>query len=165
MRSKIDPPIAPTVSFQQELRLEVPLIFGCKEYQEQVILLKRMNLILKKSGIETLFTKLSLEHYEVEMQKKGKIVEDWMRTEHIQWSERALWCTILRHLLGESFRGMSMRLAECQLFRDFCKIKEFEVVRVPGKSTLQVYEQCLPEEKLRMILAQLTLALNDEKKS
>ena len=127
-------------------------------------MLERMNLILKKSGIETLFKELSLEHYEVEMQKEGKIIEDWMRTEHIQWSEQALRCTILRHLFGESFRGMSMRLAECQLFRNCCKIKECEVVRVPGKSTLQVYEQCLPEEKLRMILVQLTLALSDEKK-
>ncbi len=58
-----------------------------------------------------------------------------------------------------------MRLAECQLFRNFCNIKEFEVVRVPGKSTLQVYEQCLPEEKMKMILAQLTLALSDEEKA
>jgi hypothetical protein len=130
----------PTLSFQQELRPELPLILGCREYHDQLLLLKRMNLILKKSGLEKLFTKLSLEHYETELQKEGKVVEDWMRVDHIQWSERALRCTLLRHLLGESFRGMSMRLAECQLFRNFCNIKEFEVVTVPGKSTLQVYE-------------------------
>lgn len=162
---KLDPPIVPTISFQQDLRLEVPLILGCREYQDQLLLLKRMNLILKKSGLEKLFIKLSLEHYEAELQKEGKVVEDWMRVEHVQWSERALRCTVLRHLLGESFRGMSMRLAECQMFRGFCNIEEFEVVRVPGKSTLQVYEQCLPAEKMKMILTKLTLALSDEEKA
>ncbi len=60
---KLDLPIAPTISFQQDLRLEVPLILGCLEYHDQLLLLKRMNLILKKSGLETFFTKLSLEHY------------------------------------------------------------------------------------------------------
>ena len=162
---KLDPPITPTVSFQQELRPVLPLILGCREYQDQVLLLKRTNLILKKSGLENLFVQLSLEHYQAELQKEGKVIEEWMRAERFQWSERALRCTILRHLLGESFRGMSMRLAECQMFRHFCHIKEFEVVRVPGKSTLQVYEQCLPQEKMKMILAQLTLALSDEEKA
>ena len=162
---KINLSTRPTISFQQELRLELPLILGCREYQDQLLLLKRMNLILKKSGLEKLFIQLSLEHYEAELQKEGKSVEDWMRADHMQWSERALRCTLLRHLLGESFRGMSMRLAQCQLFRHFCNVEEFEVVRVPGKSTLQVYEQCLPQEKMKMILAQLTLALSDEEKA
>lgn len=165
MTRKTTPSTHQTVSFQQELRPELPLILGCREYQDQQLLLKRMNLILKKSGLEKFFVQLSWEHHEAELQKEGKVVEESMRAEHLQWSERALRCTILRHLLGESFRGMSMRLAECQMFRHFCNIKEFEVVRVPGKSTLQVYEQCLPEEKLKMILAQLTLALSDEEKA
>ncbi len=122
-------------------------------------------MILKKSGLEKLFVQLSLEHYEAELKKEGTTLEDWMRVDHIQWSERALRCTILRHLLGESFREMSVSLAKCEMFRDFCNIKGFEVIRVPGKSMLQVYEQCLPAEKMKMILTKLTLALSDEEKA
>ena len=34
---------------------------------------------------------------------------------------------------------MSVRLAQCELFRWFCKLPELEAVRVPGKSTLAAY--------------------------
>lgn len=77
-------------------------------------------------------------------------------------SEKALRCTVLKNILGEDYRGMSVRLAQCELFRWFCKLPELEAVRVPGKSTLQEYASWLPHEEMGEVLAQLREAMADE---
>jgi len=74
---------------------------------------------------------------------------------HSERSERASRCTVLRSILGEDYREMSVRLAQYELFRWFCKLPELEVVRVPGKSTLQEYAHWLPQEKMAKVLGQL----------
>jgi len=51
MKKKLDLPIVSTVSLQQELRPELPLVLGCREYNNELLLLKRMNLILKKVAL------------------------------------------------------------------------------------------------------------------
>jgi hypothetical protein len=43
----------------------------------------------------------------------------------------------------------SIRLAECPLYRWFCRIENFGPIRVPSKSTLQDLGQWLPEEEQR----------------
>jgi hypothetical protein len=65
---------------------------------------------------------------------------------------------VLRGLLGEDYRGMSRRLAECPLFRWFCGMEELAAVRVPGKSLLQEYAHWLPEETLRPMIEGLIRA-------
>src|ERR1035437_33437 len=77
-------------------------------------------------------------------------------------SERALRCTVLKNLLGEDYREMSVRLAQCELFRWFCKLPELEAVRVPGKSTLQEYANWLPHEEMVKVLGALREAMADE---
>lgn len=126
---------------------------------------KADELDFEKSGLEKLFVQLSLEHYEKELQKEGKVIEEWMRAEHIKWSKRALRCTILWHLLGESFRGMSMGLAECQMFQLFCKLDDFEKMHIPSRSTLHNYEHWLSQEQIIFVLEKLTVALSDEEKA
>lgn len=158
-------PTSPIVTIQETLRPALPLILGCHEYQEEVLLLKRIDLVLKKSGIQKLFIKLSLEQYEAKIIEKGKEVEDWMRVKYAKQSEQVLRCNVLRMILGESYRGMEKRLAECPLFRQFCQLDEFEMVRIPGKSTLQEYDAWLPLEKMKQIMDALTLALGDEAKA
>jgi hypothetical protein len=64
-------------------------------------------------------------------------------------------------LLGEDYRGMSRRLAECPLFRWFCQIETLGPIRVPGKSTLQEYAQWLPENELREIVGTLLQAAHN----
>jgi len=120
---------------------------------------------LIRSGIQSLFVRLSLEEYEAKMAAEGKKVEGWMKSRYAKKSEQALRCNLVRSTLGESFRGISKRLAECPLFREFCQLDEFEKVRIPGKSMLQEYENWLPLEKMKQVLDALTLALGDEKKA
>ena len=165
MKIETTVPTEQIVSIQETLRPALPLILGCHEYHEQVAHLKRTDRILIRSGIQSLFVRLSLEEYEAKMAAEGKKVEGWMKSRYAKKSEQALRCNLLRSTLGESFRGISKRLAECPLFREFCQLDEFEKVRIPGKSMLQEYENWLPLEKMKQVLDALTLALGDEKKA
>jgi hypothetical protein len=170
MTTKICPPSFHSVTIQETFRPALPVVFGCKDYREQEKLIKRIDLVLSKSGVEKLFVRLSLEQYDVASAKviitdKDRVRVAEQRSRHAQRSEQVLRCNVLRSILGESLRGMSKRLAECPLFRRFCKLEELEMVRVPSKSTLQDYESWLPQEKMKRILDTLTLALSDEKKA
>ena len=53
---------------------------------------------------------------------------------------------MLKNILREDYREMSVRLGQCGLFRWFCKLPEPE--RVPGKSTSQEYANWLLHEKM-----------------
>jgi hypothetical protein len=85
--------------------------------------------------VEKTFVEQSLARYD----QQCPATKTKARQGHQQHSYRAVRCTVLRGLLGEDYRGMSRRLAECALFRWFCGMEELAAVRVPGKSTLQDY--------------------------
>ena len=91
--------------------------------------------------MERRFVGLSLERYRAAAAGPLKAGELAGQSER---SERALRCTVLKNTLGEDYRGVSVRLAQCELFRWFCRLPELEAVRVPGKSTLQEYANWLP---------------------
>jgi hypothetical protein len=163
--TKTTSPTLPNVTIQRSLRPALPLILGCKEYQEEALILERIDTVLRASKLEELFVQLSLEQQIKENKAAGKATNQLQLTKHAQKSEQALRCNILRSILGESFRGMSKRLAQCQLFRWFCHLEELERVLIPSKSTLQAYEQWLPEEIMREVQESLTLALSEEKRA
>lgn len=165
MRFEITTPTQLSVSIQQTLRPVLPVIKGCKEYRDQETLILKIDRLLKVSGIEELFLKLSLEEDEARALASGKQRDEWQRERFAQHSIRALRCVILRHLLGGSLREMSNRLAECQLFQMFCRLTDFERAHIPNRSVLQRYEHWLPQEKMAQILEQLTQVLSDETKA
>ena len=49
------------IEIQEHLRPALPRVIGCKDYQEQEKLLERVDQILKASGVEAKFVRLSLE--------------------------------------------------------------------------------------------------------
>ena len=165
MKIEIDLPTRASVSIQQTLRPVLPVIKGCKEYRDQERLILRIDRLLRVSGIEELFLKLSLEEDEARTLESGKQRDEWQRERFAKHSIRALRCVILRHLLGGSLREMSNRLAECQLFQMFCCLTDFERAHIPSRSVLQRYEHWLPQEKMALILEQLCEVLSDEKKA
>ena len=149
-----------TILIQEHLRPALPKVMGCRDYHEQEQLLVRMDRILRESGAERLFVKLSLAGYEA----KGEVSQrDLVRRS--ERSEKALRCTVLKNILGEDYREMSVRLAQCGLFRWFCKLPELEMVRVPGKSTLQEYATWLPHEEMEKVLGQLREAMANESRA
>jgi hypothetical protein len=151
-----------TILIQERLRPALPTVLGCRDYREQEQLLVRVDRILRESGVERLFVGLSLERYEAAA--AGPVSQrDLVRQS--ERSEKALRCTVLKNILGEDYREMSVRLAQCGLFRWFCKLPELEAVRVPGKSTLQEYANWLPHGEMEKVLGLLREAVSDEQRA
>jgi len=140
---------------QELLRPALPKVLGCVDYLHLERELKRMDQIILTSGIESLFVALSKERYEAQARENGTKPSAKALHRHQLSSRQALRCTILKQLLDHPFRELSVHLAESALMQWFCRIENFGEVRVPSKSTLQVYGQWLEDEQMKMILAQL----------
>ena len=157
-----------TISIQEFLSPALPQVIGCKDYADEERLLKRVDRILTMSGMETLFLRLSMEEFEANANKMvaagEKVLVGPRAIERYQrHSRRALRCTVLKAITHvEGYREMSRSLAKCALYRWFCGCEDFEVIRVPGKSTLQDYSHWLPVEKMDQLLQTLTDAVGDE---
>ena len=152
MKNPLPPLIENILPFQPEFRPALPTVHGNVDYRRFEELLKRIDPILQVSGVESLFAQMSLEDYRACAAAKKVKLDDWMLQRHQRHSRQALRCEVLRKLLGEDFRGMSRRLAECPLFQWFCRIDALDGVKVPGKSVLQTYAHWLEEEKMRQII-------------
>jgi len=142
--------------FQPPLRPALPTVLGNVDYTVFETQLCRMDELLRASGVEKSFVEQSLARYDAQF----PAATPKARQRHQGHSYRALRCNLLRGLLGEDYRGMSRRLAECPLFRWFCGMEALAAVRVPGKSTLQEYAHWLPAETLRPMIEQLILAVH-----
>lgn len=147
-------PAARILPFQPALCPALPVVLGNVDYQEFEFQLRRMDHLLLASGVEQSFVEQCLASFDTQF----PAATTKARLRHQRHSYRALRCNVLRGLLGENYRGMSRRLAECPLFRWFCGLEQLAAVRVPGKSLLQDYAHWLPAETLRPIITQLILA-------
>jgi hypothetical protein len=147
-------PAAAILPFQPTLCPALPVVLGNGDYRTFEFQLRRMDQILVASGVEKSFVEQCLSRFD----QQYPAATTKARVRQQQHSYRALRCNVLRGLLGEDYRGMSRRLAECPLFRWFCGLEELAAVRVPGKSTLQDYAHWLPAETMRPLITQLILA-------
>ena len=147
-------PTGQILPFQPILCPALPLVLGNVDYREFERQLRRLDQLLLASGVEKSFVEQSLTCFD----QQFPAAKTKARQRHQRHSYRALRCNVLRGLLGEDYRTMSRRLAECPLFRWFCGLEELAAVRVPGKSTLQDYAHWLPAQTLRPIMEQLILA-------
>jgi hypothetical protein len=152
---------APILPFQPTLCPALPTVLGNVAYQDFERLLRRTDPLLRASGVEKSFVEQCLSRYDAPF----PAATPKARQRHQRHSYRALRCNVLRGLLGEDFRGLSRRLAECPLFRWFCGLEELAAVRVPGKSTLQDYAHWLPAETLRPMIEQLVLAAHQPERA
>ena len=144
----------PLLPFQPALSPALPAVLGNVDYQEFERPLRRIDGLLIAGGLEKSFVEQCLARYDPQF----PLATTQARQRHQRHSYRALRCNVLRGLLGEEYRGMSRRLAECPLFRWFCGLEALAAVRVPGKSLLQEYAHWLPEETLRPMIEGLIRA-------
>jgi hypothetical protein len=139
---------------EQYLLPDLPTIVGNVDYQTLRAQLLRMHQLLVDGGIERDFIARSVNHRRPlavkRYQKSGKY-EKLVR-EH---SARALRCNLARVLLKEDFRSLSVRLADSPLLQRFVGIARLDAVVVPSKSSLQRYEQWLPEREVRAVVERL----------
>jgi hypothetical protein len=163
---KEQPPMSKIVAIQEHLRPALQPVLGCKDYEDEKRLLERVDLILRKSGVERMFLELGREQWEanaVRMKAAGEKVQTGAKAveRYLIHSARALRCTVLKNLVGGSYREMSKALAMSPLYRWFCGAEDFALIRVPGKSTLQDYAHWLPAQQMETILGTLSRAVCD----
>lgn len=142
------------VAEQSYLPLSLPEVHGNQDYRNFKQILKHLNHLLLKAGIE----KECQEYFVSQAQslkerRKGLSVKETLRVQ--QQSSRALRCNLARVLTGQSFRGFALRLADSYLLQDFCRLQAFNKVKIPSKSTLQEYSEMFEESKLRTICQKL----------
>jgi len=141
----------------------LPQVIGNKDYTDFEIELERVDVLLRSSGVEALFVRLSLDALRAEAREAGVELTDAHIARHQEQSRLALRCEVLRELLMRpAYRVMSRRLAESALCRRFCGIGEIERVRVPGKSRLQTYSTWLAPEAMRAVLDELLRSAGSE---
>ena len=130
-------------------------------------MLRRMDRILRAGGIDKLFLEQSLQEFEANVAKReaaGEKVQSGPKAleRHMKHSHQALRCTVLKNVVTCSYRELSVALAMSPLYRWFGGVEDFEVIRVPGKSTLQDYAHWLPMEKMTRLIRALTEAVANE---
>ena len=141
----------------------MPQVIGNKDYTDFEIQLERIDGLLRGSGVEALFVRLSLDALRAEDREAGVELTDAHIARHQEQSRLALRCEVLRELLMRpAYRVMSRRLAESALCRRFCGIGEIDRVRVPGKSRLQTYSTWLAPEAMRAVLDELLRSAGSE---
>ena len=155
------------VAIQEHLRPALQAVLGCKDYEDEKRLLERVDMILRRSGVERMFLELSQEQFDAnaaKMKAAGEQVQTGVKAieRYLTHSSRALRCTVLKNLVGGSYREMSKALAMSPLYRWFCGAEQFAVIRVPGKSTVRDYAHWLPAQQMERILATLARAVADE---
>ncbi|MEI8339926.1 MAG: transposase [Verrucomicrobiota bacterium] len=155
------------IAIQERLRPALQPVLGCKDYEDEKRLLERVDTVLRRSGVERMFLELSQEHFDAnaaKMEAAGEEPQVGVKAieRYLKRSAQALRCTVLKNLVGGSYREMSKALAMSPLYRWFCGLEEFAVIRVPGKSTVRDYAHWLPAQQMEKILATLSRAVCEE---
>lgn len=127
--------------------------------------MERVDRVMRQSGVEGKFLELSRAALEKEAAEKGWPLSGNDLERHMRRSAQALRCTVLKALLGVSFREMSKLLAHSPFYRWFCGCEEFAVIRVPGKSTLNDYAHWLNAPDMEAVLEMLTRAVGSEQEA
>ena len=151
--------MAKIIPLQSELRPALPTVRGNVEYLRFESELQRIDELLRLSGVEELFVERSLEHWLARSGDRVPTAKEQAKQQ--QASTRALRCQVLKQILGEDYRGMSRRLAECPLFQWFCGLDRLEEVRVPSKSQLARYCHWLSSEQMEGVVGRLLKATTE----
>jgi hypothetical protein len=153
------PPLLPE---QEELQPPVPTVLGSIDYRTWRQRLERIDEILRQGRVEECFLRLCLKRRLSELETKrdpdGVAVAGMSAGEQQSFQRTcavALRTTIARTLTGDSYRPFSTRLAESPLLQWFCRLSRLDVIRVPGKSQLQRYQEMVNEPELRQVVSGL----------
>ncbi|MBA3707671.1 MAG: hypothetical protein H0W83_02480, partial [Planctomycetes bacterium] len=137
---------------QTRIRLPLPIVVGNRDYQERESLLRRMDEMLRLSGIESGFVSDAVLLAEaMNRTTKGTALGDRSRSRVQAEARRTLRCTFARILSNESHRSFSAHLAESPLLQWFCGFESLAEVRVPAKSSLQRMEASVPRDLLNQM--------------
>lgn len=134
----------------QELRRGLPRVVGNVDYRTFERQILRMDDLLRRSGAEDRLVARKLTAWGAGRRRVGARAQVRFQ----QQCRRALRCTLARRWTEQEYRPFSRHLAESALLQGFCQVGLLDVVRVPGKSTLQRYEALYTEAEIRAVVAE-----------
>ena len=144
-----------TINFQPELRPELITVFGPKEYEEFRTTLEEMDRILTVTGIEDQWIRKRIEAGEEPLSPRRK-------QRHYQICRLALRYGILQGITGESFRKLSLRVADSQLFQWFTHTAYLDGVHPASKSSIERFGKMFTDEEIAGLIHELNRASGDD---
>lgn len=141
-----------TIGIQTELRPALPTVFASKDYQEFRATLEEMDHILTTSGIEHRFIMRRIGTMEspVSQSRKPRLYKTL---------RMALRYSILLAITGESYRELSYRVADSQLFQWFTHTAQVDGIRPASKSTIERFEKMFSGDALAALIHGLNKAV------
>ena len=155
----ISRPLPELIPEQEVLHRFVSTVMGPVDHRVWQKQLERIDDLMKQSGVEKLFQRLSLSQRDEKEERVAKKEDRKFRaltpTEQLSYQllcSQALRCTVAHTLLGETLRDYSIYLSESPCLQSFCRLDQCAEIRIPGKSALQRYSNWLPEEQMREVI-------------
>jgi hypothetical protein len=150
------------VTEQPELSRELPVVVGNVDYKVFEEHLRRIDELLKVSGLEDEYIEKSVQTWLREgreaAEKEGKGFREPSGKEQFRYQRicrQAIRCNLARQWTEKEYRRFSRRLAESPLLQWFCRIDRLDAVRVPSKSALERYDKMMPEKDIRGLVDKL----------
>ena len=143
------------IALQSTLCPEIPEVVNNADYQNKMYMLRRIDEILRVGKIDECYIEMAINHWLNNRNEKDPPRDQDLRqfAKTSQWGFRAM---LLKSLMGYRYRELSIQLAQCPLYRWFCRMDMFGPIKSPGKSSLQEWAQRLPVEQIQQIMDQIT---------
>lgn len=140
-----------TINFQPDLRPELPLVDGPKEYHEQRALLIRLDDLLSQSGLEAEFFTLSMKHRKIDQAAcSAAQIQSLSRT-----CTLALRSNLARMITGLNHRDFCIRLADSSLLQWFLQVGRVDGVSTFSKSTSDRFAHLIDAHSLQKLNVKL----------
>ena len=143
------------ITFQPEFRPALPCVFGSKDYRDFRATLIEMDRILTVTGLEDHFIATRIASYKKPLSSKH-------HQRHCKTLRLALRHNILLAITGLSFRKLSLRMADSQLFQWFTHTGLLDGVHPVSKSTLERFEKIFDADQVTELIHQLNRGVASE---
>jgi hypothetical protein len=150
-----------TLNFQAELRPELPLVDGPKEYRDQRALFLRLDDLLTQTGLEREFFTLSLAHRKIELSKCSAALAQSLSKS----CTLALRSNIARLITGLNHRDFCIRLADSSLLQWFLQVGRVDGVSTFAKSTSDRFAHFIDAQSLEALNAKLIDLLQGDRQA
>jgi hypothetical protein len=143
------------IAYQDELRPLLPTVFGAKDYREFRETLEEMDHILSVTGIEhRVIEQVILTRY-------PRLSHQRQQTMYRRLRQALRYC-ILLGITGLSYRKLSLRVADSQLFQWFTYTDSMGPIRPLSKSDIERFEKLFSDEEISNLIHELNRAVAEK---
>jgi len=145
------------INFQPELRPELPLVDGPKEYREQRDLFLRLDELLSVAGLEREFLELSTAHRKIDL-GTCSAADAASLSKSCALAFRS---NLARMITGLNHRDFCIRLADSSLLQWFLQIGRVDGVNAFAKSTSDRFAHFIDAQSLQCLNVKLIRLLQE----